>query len=185
MDSLHQSLSLGQTRFFATEYEQVGCIKEPNTKLTFDPRYIESGLYASEYDLRRDSGVLAHLKRLPSYYEQGLSDPDLKSLKKSSWIRPTLSWSLACEAEGLTRKMGFEAASTDIGRYSNTDVFRKLGIAVIAIHGVATVCHFPAFTNVKVWFCLHVLADLAYIIMAPMVYINLKKEVQNNRENES
>ena len=44
MDSLHQSTSMTQDKFYPTEFERGDCPVEPNTNLTYDPRYIESGL---------------------------------------------------------------------------------------------------------------------------------------------
>lgn len=43
-DSLYQSLSPGQTYFYPTEYNDVGCEVEKNTGKINDERYMHSGL---------------------------------------------------------------------------------------------------------------------------------------------
>ena len=74
---------------------------------------------------------------MPHWHKYGPSDTELESYKVSGWNRPTLSWSLKCEAEGKTREMAYTAAKTDLGRYMGYDTFRKCGIAFCVIFSVA------------------------------------------------
>ena len=75
----------------------------------YDPRYTTSGLYTDLYSVQNENGVLQILSNSPSYDTDGSSE-EKKNAKIRSWNRPTLNWSLECEAEGFSREYGFEAA---------------------------------------------------------------------------
>ena len=52
----------------------MGCSVEKNTGLTNDPRYSESGIYTTEFDMRDDSGIYSRLALMPSYFSLGPDD---------------------------------------------------------------------------------------------------------------
>lgn len=75
-----------------------GCRVEKNTKKVYDPRYVSSGLHSNAFKLRFDSNVDQHMNSLPHYYQFGPDGRELEQYVVGSWNRPTLSWSLECEA---------------------------------------------------------------------------------------
>ena len=56
---------------------------------------------------------------------------DVMSNKKQStygaWVRPTVSWSLQCEWDGISRQIGFEAFQTRFDDLGNAKIFEKVG----------------------------------------------------------
>ena len=76
-DSLYQSLSPGQTYFYPTEYNDVGCVTEVNSGEIIDKRYTHSGLGTNQYELRKDVNVLVTMQHLPDWYSLGPSDIEL------------------------------------------------------------------------------------------------------------
>ena len=141
MDSLYQSISVGQTLFYPTEYEKMGCVTEKNTNLKYDPRYKWSGMQTNEFNMRDDSNVYAHMQSLPSYFSYGPNNDQLATYLVKGWVRSTIPWSLQCESEGYSREIGYEAASTDLGFYQKNEGFRKIGIAICVIYSVAVCSH--------------------------------------------
>ena len=68
----------------------------------YDPRWTASGLYTNLYAVESENGVYDILSGSPSYdhyVTAGSKETDLIR----SWNRPTLGWSLDCEAQGKTR----------------------------------------------------------------------------------
>lgn len=51
MDSLYQSRSPGQNRFYDAEFADRGCIIEKNTGKIHDDRFKNSGLNTNQYDV--------------------------------------------------------------------------------------------------------------------------------------
>ena len=82
----------------------MGCEKEKNTGVTYDPRYTRSGIYTNQYDLRNGVDVLEIMRDLPNWSAYGPTINELEGYKVSGWNRATISWSLKCEAEGITRQ---------------------------------------------------------------------------------
>ena len=66
--------------------------------------------------MRQDNGLLEHLAFWEHADIRGPSSNDLKAYEVKSWARPTLSWSLQCEADGYSRQQGFELAHETLGR---------------------------------------------------------------------
>ena len=75
--------------------------------LTYDPRYEQNGLHTNQWELQSQSNVYNHLMVSPSYFGTGPIEGNLKDFKVSGWNRPTLNWSLECEAEGKYREEGY------------------------------------------------------------------------------
>ena len=82
----------------------------------YDPRYTSTGFSTDLYTLRRDNGLLKHLAYWENVDIEGPSSNDLRAYKVKSWARPTLSWSLQCEADGYSRQLGFEVAHETLGQ---------------------------------------------------------------------
>lgn len=73
-----------------------------------DDRFSSIGLEVSEFDLQQEAGVIRTLEMLPKYE----NDVELlKEVRKSNdlsvYVRPTTSWSLACERNSATSKTAF------------------------------------------------------------------------------
>ena len=86
-----------------------GCETEQFSGLVYDPRYTTSGLYTDVYSVQNENGVLSILSNSPDFGRYCNSE-NKKFEMIRSWNRPTLNWSLECEAEGFSREYGFEAA---------------------------------------------------------------------------
>ncbi len=71
---------------------------------TFDDRFIDTGIQISEYDLQKESGVLAVIQELPmgKEYLESVLDEKQSNIYKL-WIRPTIPWKLECEGIAATR----------------------------------------------------------------------------------
>ena len=70
MDSFYRSSSPDQL-FYEAEIEKGGCITEKNTGLTYDPRFVASGLHTSLLDVQKASSVIDRLENLPHYSSSG------------------------------------------------------------------------------------------------------------------
>ena len=111
MDSFYQSSSPGQL-YYEPEMMRYGCVKEKNTQLVADPRFTRSGIYSNDYDIEVENGVFAIIQTQPSIYRYINPLTMKQSWAVGSWNRPTIQWSLECEASGKTREMGYEAVQT-------------------------------------------------------------------------
>ena len=102
-----------------------------------------------------------------------------------SWNRPTLSWSLQCEAEGKSRLIGYDAAHTDIGMYEKSRSFDKLGQWMIIMYVLAIIGHVYALfkQNSEGFLGSFAAANAIYLIIAPIAGVRIKKEMEFNREN--
>ena len=180
MDPLYQSVNPGQTKFYPTEYESMGCVKEVSSGETYDTRYTPSGIYTDVYNLRKDVAVLDTMYGLPKWHKYAPSDEELQSYKVGGWNRPTLSWSLQCEAEGKTREMAYKAAKTDLRHYTDTDKFRKCGIAFVTIFSFFFVTSgLVVFKVLKVpakFYGHRIFPHLAYFILAPIVGVSVRDQ---------
>lgn len=63
-----------------------------------DPRYTANGLNTNQWELQSESNVYSHLMTQPSYFGTGPIQGNLQNFKVSGWNRPTIGWSLECEA---------------------------------------------------------------------------------------
>ena len=120
MDSLYQSTSPGQNKFYSPEIATKGCVVEKNTGQIYDSRYTQSGLNTNQLAVQQQNGVLDHLEWQPSYHVLGPSRREKEAYKLSSWNRPTIGWSLTCDVNGNTRAEGYEAASTDLEMFQKS-----------------------------------------------------------------
>ena len=142
MDALYRSVAKGQYySYYPTEYNKLGCQLEKNTGLIFDGRYEPSGLVTTEGQMRSDSGVLAHMQGMPSYFSYGPSSDLLRTFTVQGWTRPTINWSLQCEEQGMSRLEGYEAAKTDIGRALKTEQLKWIGISMCIIFTLTVAVH--------------------------------------------
>ena len=163
----------------------MGCEKEKNTGETYDPRYTRSGIYTNQYDLRNGVDVLEIMQDLPSWSEYGPTSTELQGYKVSGWNRATISWSLECEAEGITRQQAFEASTTDIGRYSGLVTLSRCGIVFVVLYAI-TFCSFCCTlkrNNLDRFAAQRIVADLIFVISAPFIGAALRGEISSNEEN--
>lgn len=65
----------------------------------FDPRYYDSGLKITEFEVQKVSGVLETLKELPLSKTYLDDVNEKKDIEYGFWIRPTISWRIECELE--------------------------------------------------------------------------------------
>ena len=91
------------------ELMQFGCSTEKNTGLMYDPRFTKSGIYTDDFNVQVNNGVFAILQTQPDIYRYVNPITLKQNWKVYSWNRPTIQWSLECEAQGKTREMGFDA----------------------------------------------------------------------------
>mmetsp|Transcript_105 Transcript_105/g.218 ORF Transcript_105/g.218 Transcript_105/m.218 type:complete len:201 (+) Transcript_105:694-1296(+) len=161
----------------------MGCVIEKNTGLEYDPRYTPAGMYTDQYSLRLPMEVYDTMRDLPHYTNYGPSVNDLAAYKVSSWNRATLSWSLQCEAEGQGREVGYNAAATDIGRYTGYETFRNVGIAICVIYSVVFCIHVVSCFVKPLFLLQRCCADLAFFIMAPIVGVAMRDEIETNSAN--
>ena len=117
MDAFEQSNSPGE-QFYLPEMMRFGCTIEMNTGLTYDPRFKPSGIFTNLQDVEQDNGVSSILKDEPSYSHYVTKDYEKLYDKVSSWNRPTLNWSLECDANGPSR---LEALDTVVGTLKKSD----------------------------------------------------------------
>ena len=76
----------------------------------FDPRYYETGLHTSEWAIQTDNGVMPILEDLENSKDY---DFDMRNTwPVESYNRPTIPWSLECEEDYKTRKMGYDLMKT-------------------------------------------------------------------------
>ena len=84
-----------------------------------------------------------------------------------SWNRPTIQWSLECEAQGKTRAMGFDAVQTQLSQSSKVEKIRKLGIAFVVIFSVSMLCSCPAIAVPSLIPAHLGLTRLSFVVMGP------------------
>ena len=90
--------------FYKPEMQRDGCTEEANSQLLYDPRYSSIGLYTNQADVYNENGVMDLLTTQPKY--SSLGGPTASTMQGylyQGWNRPTLSWSLQCEADNITR----------------------------------------------------------------------------------
>ena len=128
--------------------------------------------------------MLEVMQDLPSWSDYGPTINDLESYKVSGWNRPTLFWSLKCEAEGKTREQAYEASKTDIGRYTGYMTLRRCGIAFLCIYCLALCAHCcTLMKNPALFFIERMLGDLIFVIITPFVAVAIYGELNSNEEN--
>jgi hypothetical protein len=84
------------------------CSESEQTGMTNDPRYNSTGMETDEYTVQDSNGVLAYLTALPKYGAFVPDYLDKQNIVYDGWIRPTINWSLECEANGYSRQQGFQ-----------------------------------------------------------------------------
>ena len=138
-----QSASPNQ-KYYAGELAKSGCNLEQVTGYVNDPRFEATGLHGNVYDVQNDNGVLPILANSLDY--NYYVDPAImaQAWPVLSWSRPTLGWSLDCEAAGNTRAKAFEASENQITPLEKVDTFRVLGIVGIVFFAISCVVHIAA-----------------------------------------
>ena len=134
-DPAQQSKSPGE-QFYLPELARGGCTTETNTNLRYDPRYTDSGLHTDLYTVQNENGVLSILRSSPDYRVYVPSASQKSTDYISSWNRPTLNWSLTCEADGKSRSFAIETVQDSIASSDKIVQFRKLGISMCVFYSI-------------------------------------------------
>ena len=66
---------------------KLGCVKEKNTKLIYDPRFTRSGIYTNDYEVENENSVLDFLRRQPSFSFYTDQVTNKKKWQVGSWNR--------------------------------------------------------------------------------------------------
>ena len=84
--------------------------------------------------MQYDNGVTDILSSLPNYSTYVDPVDAGKNWAISSWNRPTINWSLSCEADGIKRSEGLNALTTPTitTEVENLKLFR-LGVTIVSI----------------------------------------------------
>lgn len=87
------------------------CSVETNTNREFDPRYRQvssTEFQTDELTVQKTNGVFDLLKSKADYDFFSLTAESTKSdYNLTLWTRPTITWSLQCEQEGISREKAF------------------------------------------------------------------------------
>lgn len=114
-----------------------GCTLEKNTGLVYDSRYVPTGLYTNLYSVQNENGVLPMLSAEPDYSKYVPSNDQKLNYKVGSWSRPTLNWSLECEATVMTREEALESVQGAVLiKPSKVSTIRRTGKVMVCLWGI-------------------------------------------------
>lgn len=78
---------------------------------SIDPRFTTSGYTTTLYAMQESNGVESILEGSQGF-SRYVPNPDVTyDFEIYSWNRPTINWSLECEADGISRKDGLKYMS--------------------------------------------------------------------------
>ena len=116
------------------------CPNEPVTGQQFDPRYINTGMSVTEFNLQSASGVLPQLRGLPLYTQYVPNDTfSKKQIQYVFYRRPTLAWSAKCDSNGQTRADAF-ALIQNPSQVQNPSHSSILSLAMFILGLALTLC---------------------------------------------
>lgn len=90
-----------------TDFVKGGCTLARTNGYTFDNRYVDLGMTASQYDIQNPSGMIQVLNNMPmsqTYYAYGGGIVNSKKMAPVFFYgRQTIPWKLECEDGDLNR----------------------------------------------------------------------------------